>query len=119
MKLWHVEFIIQDKHLHDTLLGLEGKAYNVKQRPLSNGKGEETKAKPKGPSKGLNIKERSIQQQEWIAKHVKGEVSAADLRTDWIKAGYRKTGLYQSLKKAVKDKTIKKTAAGTYKPIGG
>lgn len=123
MKLMHVELIVSDLRLYDLMKYLESvKAYNVQVRPFSNDATSEEEPKvnkKRGPRKGTNIKETSRLQQEWVLRHVKSEMTGAELRTAWAKTEFRDKGLYGALQKAVKNKYIKRMAHGSYKPIGG
>lgn len=87
-------------------------------RPHRVNDGLPVQVTPKGPPQGMNIRERSAEQQAWVAKHAKGEFNAHDLLAEWQKAGFRKEGLYGALHKATVNKMLKKLNVGKYRRVG-
>lgn len=111
MRLWHVECVVTDSRHYDLMKFLESiKAYNVASKTFSNGSADQVPVqRDKGRGKAV----------DWLVAHIKDETAASDLKPGYEKAGFSKSGIYGVLTTAVNRKLIKKTAAGTYKPIGG
>lgn len=112
MKLMHIEALVPDHKLHQVMLYLEeAKCYNVKVSAFKNGGAHEPEVKGGRSARGS--------QTDWLVAHIKDETAAKDLKDGFTKAGFRVEGIYGALTRAVDQKLIKKTASGTYKPIGG
>ena len=90
-------------------------ASQVMWRPVLNGHAEPAPKTKNG--RAMNRAARSAEQQEWIAKHAKGDFVISDLREAWGKTGFREKGLYGALKQAVKLKMLKKLIATDYRRI--
>lgn len=114
MRLWHVECVVTDSRHYDLMKFLESiKAYNVASKTFSNGSADQVSVQDK------SARAPKGSQTDWLAAHIKEEIAPSSLKAGFEKAGFKPGGLYAALTRAVKQKLIKKTAAGTYKPIGG